>query len=227
MMRALAERHRRPSAARHGRGHLARHHRDLHLRPGAVTPSTRTSRAATRRCATRPASISASRCPTVTAPERRGGDRGRGRVRAAISASSASTRAPRRAPGGGRSPAPDGPKIIARLPFIERPGHPAGTPVFVISKPLADAAVRDVVLYAAQFERWREGASEALAGLGGEVDGERRRRHAASPCSSPPRAASPPRDAAGGARRSLARSAASPSVAEESASHAGDVSASK
>ena len=61
------------------------------------------------------------------------------------------------------------PKIIARLPFIERPGHPAGTPVFVISKPLADAAVRDVVLYAAQFERWHKGANEALTQLGGEV----------------------------------------------------------
>src|SRR3954468_19150801 len=36
------------------------------------------------------------------------------------------------------------PKVIARLPFIERPSHPAGTPVFVISKPLAEAAVRDV-----------------------------------------------------------------------------------
>ena len=61
------------------------------------------------------------------------------------------------------------PKIIARLPFIERPGHPAGTPVFVISKPLTDAAVRDVVLYAAQFERWHKGANEALIQLGGEV----------------------------------------------------------
>ena len=61
------------------------------------------------------------------------------------------------------------PKIIARLPFIERPGHPAGTPVFVISKPLTDAAVRDVVLYAAQFERWHKGANEALTQLGGEV----------------------------------------------------------
>ena len=39
----------------------------------------------------------------------------------------------------------------------------------MISKPLADAAVRDVVLYAAQFERWREGAGEALEQLGGEV----------------------------------------------------------
>ncbi len=63
----------------------------------------------------------------------------------------------------------DRPKIIARLPFIERPDHPAGTPVFVISKPLTDAAVRDVVLYAAQFERWHKGANQALNRLGGEV----------------------------------------------------------
>ena len=35
------------------------------------------------------------------------------------------------------------PKIIARLPFVERPDHPAGTPVYVISKPIEDAAVRD------------------------------------------------------------------------------------
>jgi len=63
----------------------------------------------------------------------------------------------------------DRPKIIARLPFIERPDHPAGTPVFVISKPLADASMRDVVLYAAQFERWHKGANEAVTRLGGEV----------------------------------------------------------
>ncbi len=63
----------------------------------------------------------------------------------------------------------DRPKIIARLPFIERPDHPAGTPVFVISKPLADASMRDVVLYAAQFERWHKGANEAVGRLNGEV----------------------------------------------------------
>jgi chorismate mutase len=63
----------------------------------------------------------------------------------------------------------DRPKIIARLPFIERPDHPAGTPVFVISKPLTDAAVRDVVLYAAQFERWHKDVTGALASLGGEA----------------------------------------------------------
>ena len=61
------------------------------------------------------------------------------------------------------------PKVIARLPFIERPGHPAGTPVFVVSKPLADAAVRDVVLYAASFERWGGKEQSAVAALGCEV----------------------------------------------------------
>src|SRR6202045_2165295 len=42
---------------------------------------------------------------------------------------------------------PEAPKIIARLPFVERPDHPAGMPVFVIAQPLAEAAARDVVLY--------------------------------------------------------------------------------
>ena len=32
----------------------------------------------------------------------------------------------------------EAPKVIARLPFVERADHPAGMPVFVISKPLAD-----------------------------------------------------------------------------------------
>jgi len=44
----------------------------------------------------------------------------------------------------------DAPKIIARLPFVERPGHPAGTPVFIISNPLAEAAATDVALFAAR-----------------------------------------------------------------------------
>jgi chorismate mutase len=63
------------------------------------------------------------------------------------------------------------PKVIARLPFIERPGHPAGTPVYVVAKPLDDpsAAQRDVVLHAARLERWHEGARGAVEALGGEV----------------------------------------------------------
>lgn len=61
------------------------------------------------------------------------------------------------------------PKVIARLPFIERPDHPAGTPVFVVSKPLADAAVRDVVLYSVGVDRWREPMRAAVSSIEGEV----------------------------------------------------------
>jgi len=43
------------------------------------------------------------------------------------------------------------PKIIARLPFVERPDHPAGMPVFIISNPLAEAAARDVALFSARW----------------------------------------------------------------------------
>jgi chorismate mutase len=48
--------------------------------------------------------------------------------------------------------APDAPKIIAHLPFIERPGHPAGLPVFVIARPLKEAAVRDVIVFSVAAE---------------------------------------------------------------------------
>ena len=44
--------------------------------------------------------------------------------------------------------APEAPKIIARLPFVERADHAAGLPLFVVAKPLADAAPRDVLLHA-------------------------------------------------------------------------------
>ena len=63
----------------------------------------------------------------------------------------------------------EAPKIIARLPFIERSDHPAGTPVFVVSKPLSGAGAREVILYSARLERWRESASGALAEIGCEV----------------------------------------------------------
>ncbi|MDB5597742.1 MAG: Chorismate mutase [Hyphomicrobiales bacterium] len=65
----------------------------------------------------------------------------------------------------------DAPKVIARLPFVERPDHPAGMPVFVVAKPLADAAARDIVLYCAQLERWRDGLPSALATAGAEIIG--------------------------------------------------------
>ena len=67
--------------------------------------------------------------------------------------------------------AADAPKIIARLPFIERPGHPAGMPVFVVAQPLAEAAARDIVLHVAALERWHPGIPAALATFGGQLIG--------------------------------------------------------
>jgi len=63
------------------------------------------------------------------------------------------------------------PKIIARLPLVERPDHPAGMPVFVIAKPLADGAARDVVIEAAALDRWRGDYPEALAEIGADIIG--------------------------------------------------------
>ena len=63
------------------------------------------------------------------------------------------------------------PKVIARLPFIERPAHPAGTPVFVVANPLDDpaAAQRDWVLYAVRAPRLAPETERALHDLYGEV----------------------------------------------------------
>jgi chorismate mutase len=66
---------------------------------------------------------------------------------------------------------PQAPKIIARLPFVERPDHPAGMPVFVVSKPVEDAAARDVVVYAIHVERWRDALPALIAETRGEIIG--------------------------------------------------------
>lgn len=54
------------------------------------------------------------------------------------------------------------PKIIARLPFVERADHPAGLPVFVVSHPIADAAVREVRVYSLRVSGWSAGAGRAI-----------------------------------------------------------------
>ncbi len=63
------------------------------------------------------------------------------------------------------------PKVIARLPFVERPGHPAGAPVFVISNPLADGGARDVVLESVTIDRWRSEFPSVLLPIGAEIIG--------------------------------------------------------
>ena len=63
------------------------------------------------------------------------------------------------------------PKVIARLPFVERPDHPAGLPVFVISKPLAEGAAREVVLDSITLDQWRPRLPKALHDVGAEILG--------------------------------------------------------
>jgi chorismate mutase len=56
----------------------------------------------------------------------------------------------------------DAPKIIARLPFVERSDHPAALPVFALSYPAADAVVHDVSVYSLRVSGWSAAAARAL-----------------------------------------------------------------
>ncbi len=64
---------------------------------------------------------------------------------------------------------PDAPKIIARLPFVERPDHPAGMPVFVVAMPSAATPATDVLVHSAWIDRWRDGVPAAVASLRGAI----------------------------------------------------------
>ena len=66
---------------------------------------------------------------------------------------------------------PDAPKVIARLPFVERPDHPAGMSVFVLSNPLAEGSARDIVLESVRLDRWRSDFPLILQAIGAEVIG--------------------------------------------------------
>jgi chorismate mutase len=59
----------------------------------------------------------------------------------------------------------DAPKIIARLPFVEREDHPAGLPVFAIARPHPDAIVTDVEMWSIRVAGWGVKPARALAGL--------------------------------------------------------------
>jgi chorismate mutase len=59
----------------------------------------------------------------------------------------------------------DVPKIIARLPFVERRDHPAGLPVFAIARPHPDAIVTDVEMWSIRVAGWGVRPAQALAGL--------------------------------------------------------------
>jgi chorismate mutase len=57
------------------------------------------------------------------------------------------------------------PRIIARLPFVDRADHPAAMPVFVISRAAADAMVREVEVWSLRVSGWSAAAAQALAPL--------------------------------------------------------------
>ena len=64
---------------------------------------------------------------------------------------------------------PDAPKIIARLPFVERPDHPAGMPVFVIAMASAATPATEMLVFGVSVDRWREGIRDAVSDCGGEI----------------------------------------------------------
>jgi chorismate mutase len=57
------------------------------------------------------------------------------------------------------------PKIIARLPFIERPDHPAALPVFVLSRVATDAMATEAAVWSIRVSGWGAGAAQALSAL--------------------------------------------------------------
>jgi chorismate mutase len=57
------------------------------------------------------------------------------------------------------------PKIIARLPFVERANHPAALPVFVISRVAADAMVTETEVWSMRVSGWSAAAVNAVATL--------------------------------------------------------------
>jgi len=57
------------------------------------------------------------------------------------------------------------PKIIARLPFVERPDHPAALPVFVICRVAADAMATEAAVWSVRVSGWGVGLAEALTAL--------------------------------------------------------------
>ena len=55
------------------------------------------------------------------------------------------------------------PKIIARLPFIDRADHPAALPVFVVSRAAPDAMVTEVEVWSLRVTAWNAAIAQAAA----------------------------------------------------------------
>ncbi len=57
------------------------------------------------------------------------------------------------------------PKIIARLPFVERADHPAALPVFLVSRVADDAMVPEVETWSVRVSGWNAETARALSPL--------------------------------------------------------------
>jgi chorismate mutase len=57
------------------------------------------------------------------------------------------------------------PKIIARMPFVERADHPAALPVFVLSRVAADAMATEAAVWSVRVSGWGAAAAERLSML--------------------------------------------------------------
>jgi chorismate mutase len=57
------------------------------------------------------------------------------------------------------------PKIIARLPFVDRADHPAAVPVFVVSRAAPDAMVKEVETWSVRVAGWSTAAAQAIGPL--------------------------------------------------------------
>jgi chorismate mutase len=61
------------------------------------------------------------------------------------------------------------PKIIARLPFVDRADHPAALPVFVISRVAPEAMVPDVEVWSVRVSGWGAEAARAISQFAGMI----------------------------------------------------------
>jgi chorismate mutase len=57
------------------------------------------------------------------------------------------------------------PKIIARLPFVERANHPAAMPVFALSRAAADAMVTETEVWSLRVSGWTAASIDKIATL--------------------------------------------------------------
>jgi chorismate mutase len=57
------------------------------------------------------------------------------------------------------------PKIIARLPFLDRADHPASLPVFVVSRAAPDAMATEVEVWSVRASGWSTAAAQAIGAI--------------------------------------------------------------